>query len=60
MKKSSGRKPLRKITRENVCIQSKERQKADATAGSIHKRGILKKKRKAKRKQVKESRRVNR
>ena len=60
MKKSSGRKLLRSIARENIRKASREKQDADAAAGSSHKRGILRKKRKAKRKQAKEQRRANR
>ena len=60
MKKSSGRKLLRSLARENTRKHSREMQDADAAAGSSHKRRILKKKRKAKRKQAKEQRRANR
>lgn len=60
MKKSSGRKLLRSLARENLREQSRQMQDADAAAGSIHKRRILRKKRKAKEKQVKEQRRANR
>ena len=58
MKKSSGRRLLREIKRENIRKASKEKQAADAAAGSRHKAKALWKKKKAKRKQAREQRKA--
>jgi len=58
MKKSSGRKLLRNIQRENIRKKSRAARAADAAEGSRHKQKALRKKEKAKRKQARKQRKA--